>query len=344
MNDIINSFFLHAVHKEDMLTIKTYINSGADINARYDEGLTALMIASGRGNEKILDLLLQNGADVNLKSNDGATALFFASMNGHTNIVYTLIKNGADVNIKTNNGLTPLMIASLKGHKDAVSILIDNGADIESRGNNNMTAAMLADELGYSDIKELLPEKNKSNSSKKIICQNCGIKIDINSKFCSFCGKKVENPIKDKFCKEGIDENFTVGDKDFWFNRGLGFIDLNDLRRALDAFKKAIELDESFADAWYQIGLIYGSTYHYKEAVDALKNAARLKPGFSKALKMLGLTCESLMMYKDAESSYRSYLELNKDDKEIWDRLGYVYKAQGRIIAAIRAFAKGPKD
>ena len=179
---------------------------------------------------------------------------------------------------------------------------------------------------------------------KKIICKNCFKEIDIDSIFCDFCGKRVEDFKGTKPSNGKMDDNLSVGDKNFWFNRGVSHIATNDYIKAIEAFNTAIEIDNNFAEAWYQIGLVYGSTYKYEEAINALNTASMLDPNFSKALKILGLTCESLKKYKEAEKAFRSYLELNNSDKKIWDRLAYVYRMQGKIIAAFRALGKGTQE
>ena len=59
-------------------------------------------------------MLLQNGADVNAKNNNGETALIMSSMYGaNPEVVRILLENGADVNAKTNDGKTAFLWASV---------------------------------------------------------------------------------------------------------------------------------------------------------------------------------------------------------------------------------------
>ena len=64
---------------------------------------------------------------MNAKSNDGGTALMEASRYGNVEVVRELLAAKADVNAKNNDGRTALMEAS-KGHDDVVKLLKEAGA------------------------------------------------------------------------------------------------------------------------------------------------------------------------------------------------------------------------
>ena len=55
---------------------------------------------------------LSFGADVNAKDEDGWTALMYAARNPNSEIMSALLKSGADVNAGTNEGYTALMAAA----------------------------------------------------------------------------------------------------------------------------------------------------------------------------------------------------------------------------------------
>ena len=75
--------------------IQFLVERGADVNARPAKfGTTALMVASYKGNESTVRLLLSHGSDPNAMV-EGETALSHAKQKGHLEIVQILKQAGA---------------------------------------------------------------------------------------------------------------------------------------------------------------------------------------------------------------------------------------------------------
>ena len=66
-------------------------------------------------------LLLDYGADVNAKNDNGETALDWTSVTGHIEPVKLLLEYGADVNVKNNYGSTPLACPCIDAQYKGVS-------------------------------------------------------------------------------------------------------------------------------------------------------------------------------------------------------------------------------
>jgi len=71
---------------------------------------------------------LNKGADVNAKSNDGTSALMYAAWKGNLDIVRELLNKDADFNAKADNGSTALILAAKNGYVDVVQRLKATGA------------------------------------------------------------------------------------------------------------------------------------------------------------------------------------------------------------------------
>jgi len=145
-----------ASQKGDPSCISVLLDGGADVNANSNIGITALKLASQEGHSSCISLLLDGGAAVNAKNNDGVTALKLASRNGHSSCISLLLDGGADVNAKNNDGVTALMSSSRNGHSSCISLLLDGGADVNAKNNNGYTALMTAGHEGCSSCISLL--------------------------------------------------------------------------------------------------------------------------------------------------------------------------------------------
>jgi len=125
-------------------TAKLLIEAGADVYTVDEEGETALMTASRRGNLEVVKLLIEKGADVNAENKAEWTALMRASMDGHLEVAKFLVESGANINDICCWGTTALMLASIRGHLEIVELLIETGADINIKDQCGATALISA--------------------------------------------------------------------------------------------------------------------------------------------------------------------------------------------------------
>lgn len=113
------------------------LTNGADVNAKDDDGKTALMVAAYNieGKPEVARVLLEHGADVNAKDSRGKTALIWATDGVHQapEVVRVLLQHGADVNAKDKDGKTALEYARLFFHEDVANLIIAHGVANPSR-------------------------------------------------------------------------------------------------------------------------------------------------------------------------------------------------------------------
>ena len=133
--------FVEMCKKGDTQGVIKAIKSGAKVNAKDNNGFTALMWAAWSGHTETVNALIKARADVNAKDGFGRTALMEAVGGGHTEIVKALIKAGAD-DLTDNEGKTALICAaeSEYSNPETVNALIDAGSYVKHRDNLGKTA------------------------------------------------------------------------------------------------------------------------------------------------------------------------------------------------------------
>jgi len=153
---------------DEIHVMQLLLDHGADANvpSRNNQRSTPLHVAATHGRFEAAQMLLEHNADINARNEDGKTALFLASRySDRINVIRLLLDRGADVEARSNagsdplhvatwsgrlvaardiGGSTPLHVASWAGRFEAVRILLEYNADIDARHENGRTALHVA--------------------------------------------------------------------------------------------------------------------------------------------------------------------------------------------------------
>ena len=156
----------HAVRQEDLSIVTELLRAGADVNGAFADGLTALMVASARGNAQLVAILLTAGADpLVVERQMGATALHKAAQGGNGDVVSLLLDHGAFIDQQSPSlGNTALMDAVLQKQPEAVQVLLRRGARTEVRNHWHQSAVELAREDGLDVIVDLLTDHDAARA------------------------------------------------------------------------------------------------------------------------------------------------------------------------------------
>jgi ankyrin repeat protein len=159
----VDSGLLSAVMMGERRGIQKWIDRGASLHAVNKRGQTALMLC---WNIETFAWLISEGVAVDARDDDGYTALFHAAVRHNPQVVRLLLNSGADVNARSNGGRTPLMAAAWPWPEDTeaietLSLLLSHGADVNAVDPQGKTALihLLEDEqhdAGYAEIVSLL--------------------------------------------------------------------------------------------------------------------------------------------------------------------------------------------
>ncbi|XP_048242524.1 uncharacterized protein LOC125374880 [Haliotis rufescens] len=147
-----------------LLSLKTF-----NINRRGWWQQTAVMIAAGRGDNDVYNLLVLEGADLSLTDEDNRDCLMLGCKGGNVSIVKQLLSlKTFDINRRDRSRKqTAVMMAADKGHIDVYNLLVLEGADLSLADEDNMDCLMLACEGGnVSIVKHLLSLKTFDINSR----------------------------------------------------------------------------------------------------------------------------------------------------------------------------------
>ena len=145
-------------------SVRTLVKHKADVNARTDSGDTPLTLAARHKHDNVVHALLSDSQClVDAKGQDGYTALHYSCRYGHVDIVRTLVKHKANVNARTDSGDTPLTLAARHKHDNVVhALLSDFQCLVDANGQDGYTALHCSCRYGHVDIVRTLV-KHKAN-------------------------------------------------------------------------------------------------------------------------------------------------------------------------------------
>lgn len=108
----------YALLENEIDVFNAFLNIGADLHHRDNEGWSLLHYAANENLKEITELIVRNNVKVDAKDEYGNTPLFRAvfSSQGNGEIIKILLANGADPNNKNDSGVSPFELAKTIGN------------------------------------------------------------------------------------------------------------------------------------------------------------------------------------------------------------------------------------
>lgn len=104
------------------------------LNDVDDDKKTVLMWAVEKGREVVIDKCFENGTFLEARDNDGWTAVMYAARRGNIEICSKLLNYGANLDVATTeDGFTALHLAAGNGHVLVCVALIEAGANFDKK-------------------------------------------------------------------------------------------------------------------------------------------------------------------------------------------------------------------
>jgi hypothetical protein len=103
--------------------VERYLAAGSDLDAKDPlGGSSPLIVASLYGQTETANALIEHGASLDAKNNDGATALHVAAFFAHPEVVSLLLEKGADPEAENRFGQTALQTVAGEWNDDLEGI------------------------------------------------------------------------------------------------------------------------------------------------------------------------------------------------------------------------------
>ncbi|KAM9321275.1 ankyrin repeat and SOCS box protein 11 [Gastrophryne carolinensis] len=126
-----------------LLSLKTLIAQGFNVNILTIDRISPLHEACLGGHVSCAKVLLEHGARVNVVTVDGITPLYNACRSGSVACISVLLEYGANPELETQLAF-PLHEAATRGHRECAEMLVAYGADIDKEVQNSGTPLYLA--------------------------------------------------------------------------------------------------------------------------------------------------------------------------------------------------------
>jgi ankyrin repeat protein len=148
---------IEAVKTHNAEAVQALIKQKVDVNARQNDGATALHWAVHFTDTNAIELLLRSGAKPDLADDTGVTPLYLACLNRQGALVERLLQSRANPNAALVSGETALMTCARTGEAAGVKALLARGAQINAKEpGHDQTALMWAAAQGHPEAVEAL--------------------------------------------------------------------------------------------------------------------------------------------------------------------------------------------
>ena len=123
-----------------------------------------------------------------------------------------------------------------------------------------------------------------------------------------------------------------------WNLLGAAYKGGGDHDAAMNAFKKVIDLNPSYAAGYNNLGIILKNNGKFEQSIEAFDQALVINPDYPEALNNMALVFKDQGKLKEATILYKKAISLKPDFSEAHNNLGLALHEQGMWEEAIAAF------
>ncbi|UYV66415.1 hypothetical protein LAZ67_4001594 [Cordylochernes scorpioides] len=329
----------------NVLEVADAIKEGAEVNARNKLKKTPLHIASHKGDNEIVALLLQNKADPQMSDINEYTPLHYAAEASNLKMVEALLSHGAIYNATTMDGATPCKFASDEKIVFLLNLLEDSFRHIKNGSEQvisdlkilkdvkQVRAVMCANNRDHETLIVCAIKTNfpKVNCLKEILQENVSGRIDHARNLIGWCRYRESIDILMSIHEERREilgpEN--PGTWDIQYYIALGLYNQGSILEALgivtDIYKKRRDtLGTDAEDTLRTRSLQASMLYSLKQDDEALSIFKEIYPTHKKLLGVnhevvvdnllhIGVILEAQEKYDEALKIYEELYQLRKE-------------------------------
>ncbi|KAK3613548.1 hypothetical protein LTR22_028112, partial [Elasticomyces elasticus] len=146
-------------HEYETLAERLIISTDVDPDSADQKGQTALLLAAGKGYERVVDLLAARVVDIDIRDKADRTPLSYAIEQEQVSVTRMLLHRGANIEATSGSSLTALLWTARNGKEIMAQLMLDRGANIEAADNDGKTSLISAAQHGNKPVVQLLIDR-----------------------------------------------------------------------------------------------------------------------------------------------------------------------------------------
>lgn len=154
-----------AVNSGHISAAKVLLKWGADVNAKFHDGITSLHLAAQMGYLDMVSFLLLHGANITAETENTDTPFSMAAAGGHGSIAELLLEKGRTV-MTANQRARGLVMAVTSGSTSLVATLLDLGIPVDAIDGQGRTALSMARYMRHGQLVDFLTERSANTSTR----------------------------------------------------------------------------------------------------------------------------------------------------------------------------------
>lgn len=123
---------------------------------------------------------------------------------------------------------------------------------------------------------------------------------------------------------EYIANNEKMADADLWTAMGIVNFIPHQYERAIDCFRKAVQINPKDYNSWNKLGAILAHSKMDAEAINTYKKALEINPNYARCWTNLGIAYLNLDNYNESRAAFLKALKVYKDIPNAWSYLNSI--------------------